>query len=167
MDSTETETLAKALQQVAVQRFLFNEARLMDGMRLSEWLELFTKDCIYWVPCGGDDTDPNEDVSIIYDDWQRLAERVWRINTGQAYGQLPASKLVHVVANVCVVEELSDTLVVDSTFILAELRRGTQTVYAGRSEYHLLPQDDSFRISYKRVLLINNDEPLGNLSFIL
>lgn len=34
----------------AAQSFLVREARLIDEGRFNDWLDLFTDDCLYWVP---------------------------------------------------------------------------------------------------------------------
>lgn len=150
-----------------VEAFLYKEARYINDNKLEEWLSLFTEDCIYWVPCNEDDIDPETHVSIIYDDRTRLEERVWRLQTGLAYGQQPRSKTRHLITNVEVMEEKEEGINVTSNFLLTELRRGIQTVYAGRNEHHLRIEENDFKISLKKVELINNNEYLGNLSFIL
>ena len=39
--------------------------------------------------------------------------------------------------------------------------------FAGRVLYRLRPQDNSFRIAYKKVLLVNNDEVINNMTFLV
>ena len=59
-----------------VAAFLYREARLMDEHRYQEWLTLWeSSDTLYWVPCNDDDIDPRRQVSIIYDDHDRLMQR--------------------------------------------------------------------------------------------
>ncbi|MBT2605204.1 aromatic-ring-hydroxylating dioxygenase subunit beta [Bacillus sp. ISL-53] len=150
-----------------IEAILFKEARYINENRLDEWLELFTNNCVYWVPCNENDIDPETHVSIIYDDRKRLEERVWRLQTGLAYGQQPQSKTRHLITNVEIVEELKDKVVVSSNFLLVELRRGVQTIFSGRNEHHLCLEGNNLKIHLKKIELLNNNEPLGNLSFIL
>lgn len=150
-----------------IEAFLYKEARYINGNQLTNWLDLFTKDCCYWVPCNEDDIDPETHVSIIYDDRTRLEERVARLNTGLAYGQQPRSKTKHLITNVEVVQEEEENVTVTSNFLIVELRRGIQTMYAGRNEHQLRFEGDDWKIRLKKIELINNNEPLGNLSFIL
>lgn len=153
------------LQQI--EAFLYKEARYINDERFEEWLTLFTHDCRYWIPCNENDIDPETHVSIIYDDRKRLEERIWRLQTGLAYGQQPKSKTRHLITNVEILEEVGEKVIVSSNFLLVELRRGEQTIFAGRNEHHLLMEGNDLKISFKKVELINNNEPLGNLSFIL
>ena len=47
---------------------LLSRRKLIDEHKYDEWLSLWTKDCLYWVPCNSDDADPARQAMIIYDD---------------------------------------------------------------------------------------------------
>lgn len=150
-----------------IEAFLYKEARLINSNQLNDWVDLFTKDCHYWIPCNDDDIDPETHVSIIYDDRSRLEERVWRLETGLAYGQQPRSKTRHFISNVEVTGQSKEKVIVTSNVLITELRRGKQTFYSARNEHHLCWEGNDWKIKFKKIELLNNDEPLGNLSFIL
>lgn len=155
-------------QQRAIEQLLFAEARLLDAYRYDDWLRLYTDDCLYWIPCNSDDIDPVRHISIVYDDRARLLDRVWRTTSGLNYGQEPPSRTTHVIGNIVCAEEAGDgQVVVSSSFILVELRRGVQSLYSGRCEHHLVTEGETWKIRQKKIYLLQNDEPLGNLSFIL
>jgi 3-phenylpropionate/cinnamic acid dioxygenase small subunit len=145
--------------------FLYHETALLDERRFEEWLELFTEDAVYWIP-QGDEADAARHVSLVYDDRRRLHERVLRLSSGFAYSQDPPSKTCHVVGNVQVADPTGGELEVTSTLLVAEVRRNTQNVFAGRVTHTLVPDDGSFRIRRKIVRLVNSDVPLGNVSFL-
>jgi 3-phenylpropionate/cinnamic acid dioxygenase small subunit len=151
---------------LAVADFLYHEAQLIDERRLDEWLELWNDDALYWIP-QGDEPDPVHRVSIAYDDHRRLVERVMRLNSGFAYSQDPPSRTCHVIGNVRVSGEDEAGVDVTSSLIVAEMRRATQNIYAGRVEHRLSTDDGSFRISSKVVRLVNSDVPLGNVTFLI
>lgn len=150
-----------------VEAFLVREARLMDEHRYDEWLELWEPELVYWVPCNEDDFDPGRHVSLIYDGRESLTERLWRLKGKQAHAQRPKSKLVRTVSNVAVEESDGNTIVVSSAFVLGELRNGAQTIYLGRNLHTLVRRDRSLRLKQKKVMLLNNDASLGNLTFLL
>ena len=158
---------ASLLEKLEIEQFLIKEAALLDQDKLTEWLELYSDDSMYWIPCGDNDIDPDLQVSIIYDDRERLGERVWRLQTGLAYGQEPKSKVCRLISNVDIVEGDDTKKVVASNFIMVELRRSLQTIYAGRYIHHLVKVNNQWKIEKKKVELIQNNEFLGNLSFIL
>jgi 3-phenylpropionate/cinnamic acid dioxygenase small subunit len=150
-----------------IENFLYREARLMDEHAYDEWLSLWAEDALYWVPCNDDDIDPQRHVSIIYDNRPRLEDRIERLKSGAAYAQEPKSRLRRVVANVEIEEGDNGEVTVYSNFNLTELRRSRQDTFAGRTIHKLRPQGASFKIAYKKVLLVNNDEVIDNLTFLI
>lgn len=163
--STAAPSLSELREQVTA--FLVQEADLADRHRYDDWLGLWSPDGIYWVPCNEDDYDPRRHVSIIYDDYDRLAERCFRLNSEAAHSQDPPSRLCRVIGNEHVTHGDAGQVLVRANMILAEVRSGEKNVYGARLEYTLRPQGDSFRIRQKKVVLLDNDEPLGNLTFLL
>ncbi len=150
-----------------VESFLYREARLMDENAYDEWLSLWADDALYWVPCNVDDPDPNLQVSAVYDDRRRLEERIVRLRDGPAYAQDPKSRMRRVISNIEIEESAGGEITIYSNFVLAELRRGQQDVFAGRAIHKLRRDGDSFKIAFKKVLLVNNDEPIENLTFLV
>jgi benzoate/toluate 1,2-dioxygenase subunit beta len=148
------------------EEFLFHEAKLLDEHRYEEWLALWTDDGLYWVPCNDDDADPARQAMIIYDNRARLDERIYRLTSGSAFAQQPRSRTWRLISNVQVRENRGDYLV-ESNCIIAELRRSRQDIFAARIIHTLRPTGESFRIALKKVLLLNNDEPIDNLTFLV
>ena len=156
-----------AFDRQQVEQFLYYEAQLMDEHRYDEWLALWTDDALYWVPTGRDDIDPQREISLIYDDRVRLQLRVSRLKSGFAHAQEPRSRMRRVVSNIVIEEVDQGEILAYSNFLLAELRHGKQDIFAGRAIHRLRPYQGSFRLVAKKVLLINNDEPIDNLTFLI
>ncbi len=83
-----------------VEQFIYREARLQDEHRYAEWEALWTDDGIYWVPANGDNIDPEQQMSIIYDNRSRIGVRVRQLLSGKRHTQEPRSRLRHLVTNV-------------------------------------------------------------------
>ena len=156
-----------AFERERVERFIYDEAQLMDEHRYDEWLALWTDDALYWVPSGRDDIDPKREISLIYDDRVRLQVRITRLKSGFAHAQEPKSRMRRVVSNIVTQEAENGDVVVFSNFLLTELRRGKQDTFAGRTIHRLRPDNGSFRLASKKVLLVNNDEHIDNLTFLI
>ena len=144
----------------------------MDNHRYDHWLALWAEDgpVTYWVPCNDDDLDPKVNVSIIYDTRTQLRNRITRLRE-TLWLREQAPRLKRVISNVEVIEIGDDTaaeVTVSSNFILAQLHRHNQYLWAGTSIHKLVPAaGGSFRIRSKKVVLINNDEPMPNLMFLI
>lgn len=156
-----------AVDRHQVETFLYREARLMDEHAYDEWLALWTDDALYWVPCNEDDFNPERHVSIVYENRARLEDRVTRLKSGAAYAQDPKSRLSRVVSNVEIESENDHELIIHSTFNLTALRRVRIDIFAGRVIHKLRCDGDSFKIAFKKVLLINNDLVIHNLTFLI
>lgn len=167
--SADTGTAAPSLGDLReqVSAFLVHEADLMDRGQFDDWLGLWAADGIYWVPCNEDDYDPTRHVSIIYDDYARLEERCLRLSSDTAHSQDPPSRLCRITGNEQVSLGCDGHVRVRANMILVEVRSGEKNVYGARLEYTLLTAGDSFKIKQKKVILLDNDEPLGNLTFLL
>ncbi len=148
-----------------VEAFLIHEAALLDERRYADWVELFAPEGIYWVPANHDDSDPKTHVSLIYDDVRRLKERLVRAGSGMFWAQDPPTRTTRVLGNL-VVSRDADGLAATSKFILVALRRGHSETFSGTYRHHLIERGDSFAIRNKTVLLIQNDEPQINLTFL-
>jgi len=150
----------------AIESFLFREALLMDEQRYDEWLALWTEGARYWVPCNDDDVDPRRGVSIIYDDRDRLVQRIDRLKSGSVQAMDPKPKMRRLISNV-EAEETGGALTVKSNFILCIARGSGQQLWSGRSIHKLERANGGFKIAEKKVLLINNDQEMPLLQFLI
>jgi benzoate/toluate 1,2-dioxygenase beta subunit len=146
---------------------LYREARLLDERRYRDWLEMFGEHATYWIPSNGAGTDPNREVSLIFDDLPKLQDRVDRLLSGLAHAQSPPSKTNRLISNVRVESAAEMEAMVSSGFILYELRRHKERVYSGRCEHSLVLINEKWKIASKKVVLVNNDEVIDNLTFIV
>lgn len=161
------------ITRTEAEEFLYKEARLIDDGRLEEWLKLFTADGKYWIPID-EASDPNREPSILYDDSSQRGKRVFQILHQAHYAQRPRSRTVHLISNVELnVVEGNDTAV-RCNLVVFELRPGGHEQYGlgthryltGVCEYRLRYEED-WKIALKKVLLIDRDSFIQNLTFIL
>jgi 3-phenylpropionate/cinnamic acid dioxygenase small subunit len=169
MTTTEAPPAARHVDRNTIEQFLYTEADLLDRRQFTDWLALFTQDALYWIPSGFDELDPNRSVSIIYDTYPLLAERVQRLGGGLAYAQVPPSRTSRLIGNIQIANDDADpsAISVKATFVVAEFRRQNRYLQAGRVSYTLVDTPDGLRIKFKKVELIDNDGYLGNLSMPL
>ena len=92
--------VADAAARDEFRRLLEREARLLDQLRYDDWLAMYTPECVYWVPSTPNAGDPRREIAIMFDDRRRLEDRVYRLRTGFAWSQAPASRTVRLITNV-------------------------------------------------------------------
>lgn len=160
------------LEEREITAFLYREARLADESRYAEWERLWSDDeAVYWVPRSGDpDQDPGKHVSHIYDNRKRIATRVRQLATGYRYSQLPESRMRRLISNIEIDAPAPDAYEVGSNFILAEQNAASHhkmLLWAGHVTHKLRRENGTLKMHYKKVLLVNAEEPLPTLSFLI
>lgn len=153
-----------------VEDFLFEEADLLDKWQLPEWLELFTEDAEYQVPCMDLPADATPDHNLFYiaDDRFRLGERVKRLMKRTAHVEFPHSKTRHMVSNVRVKPREDRDIDVTAVFATYRTKDGITDLYFGSSSYRLMPADGTFKIRSKRCVLDTDAlRPSGRISIVL
>lgn len=155
------------LDRRAILDFLYREAQLADEHRYEDWEALWTDDATYWVPVGGNDTDPARSVSVIYDNRERLRTRIGMLLTGERHSQVPPSDLARVISNVLIDDyEPGADIEVNASFVLIEYRR-EHIIWAGRVKYVLRQTAEGLKMASKKVVLVDSHEALRKLGFIL
>jgi len=151
-----------------VQTTLFQEALHLDAQRWDEWLGLFTEDAVFWLPAWTDEhrlsTSPERELSLIYCAARAgLEDRVWRVRSGLSVASKPLPRTSHAVTN-CVVTpdpDASERVVVNSSWTchVYGLKQRTQHVFFGTYQHHLECRQGLWRITHKKVILMNDQIP--------
>ena len=156
------------LTRERAETFLYREAQFADESRFDEWMALWDDtDITYWVPANQDEIDPRRHVSILYEKRDQIEERLIRLKSKGVHAQEPRSRMRRVVSNVMIESDDGALAQVEANFMLQELRPNIETTYGGRFVYQLRYDARDIRMVAKTVLLVNNDEYLGNLTFLL
>ena len=147
--------------QLAVERFLYRQAEIIDEGLWDHWLELFTEDGRYWMPAEEDQETGDGLPNIFWEDRNLMTVRLRRNTHPHAWSQEPQNRLCHVVSNVLVEHEDDKTgdVIVRSRFHCAEYLRYEVRSFTGRYRHHLKKTPDGYRIQIQRVDLVNREGP--------
>jgi p-cumate 2,3-dioxygenase beta subunit len=154
----------------AVERFLYDEADLLDRWQLHEWLDLFTETGIYLIPSTDlPEGDPNRDLFLVQDDRFLLEQRVNSLLTRAAHAEYPHSRTRRMVSNVRVLETTEAGLRVEANFVVFRVRNGALDTYVGQYRHLLVPDLESgFRFAERKsVLDLDALRPHGKVSIVL
>ena len=160
MSTLATERAAGLDDRPAIENFLIREVRLLDERRFEEWRDLFAEDGYYWVPLRPDQTSPDAESSLFYDDKKIMQTRFDRLKHPRIHSQTPPHRTCHVIGNIAVdeIDPERGECTVRSTMIMADYRARSQRVFAGSVHHRLRRNGGSYQIVYKRVDLINCDD---------
>ena len=150
----------------SAENLLYREALHLDRCEWDEWLALYIQNAIFWAPAWRDEVnqtnDPDSELSFIYYNGRRgLEERVWRIRSGQSVASKPLTRAVHSVSNVLLIRSDGSTADVTASFVvhIFDVRAERTHAFFGRYEYGLLYDEEVWKISVKKIFLLNDVIP--------
>jgi 3-phenylpropionate/cinnamic acid dioxygenase small subunit len=163
---------ARVVADIAVRdefrRLLEREARLLDQLRYDDWLAMYAAECLYWVPSTPNAGDPRREIAIMFDDRRRLEDRVYRLRTGFAWSQAPASRTVRLITNVEVFSTASEAVrMLRSNFLISEFWGDETRMLAGWAGHRVVRNEGGWLIQAKQVNLIECDQSIRNPSILL
>lgn len=150
-----------------VTQFLYQEARLQDLHDYDGWEALWEDDAIYWVPANGHDTDPEKQMSILYDSRSRIRMRIAQLKTGRRHTQTPRSELARLISNIEITAIEANEVSARANALVYEDNLRGETLWASRNEYRLRLVNGAFRLVQKKIGLVNNARPVFTLSFLI
>ena len=148
--------------------FIYDEARMLDEGRYTEWLDLWMPEGVYWMPLDYKQTDPDLVTSLLYEDQFMLRLRVERLNGARTFSQKPKSRCHHVIQRPFVdeMDEGANRYVTTTFMHYVETRLDDQFLLAITATHELTVVDGKIRIAGKRVDLLNCDAAFGNIQLL-
>jgi benzoate/toluate 1,2-dioxygenase beta subunit len=160
--------IADAAIRDEFRQLLEREARLLDQLRYEDWLAMYARECIYWVPSTPNAGDPRREIAVMFDDRRRLEDRIYRLRTGFAWSQAPASRTVRLISNVEVFTGArGEARMLRSNFLISEFWGDETRVLTGWAGHRVQQDGTGWKIQAKQVNLIDCDQCIRNPSIIL
>jgi anthranilate 1,2-dioxygenase (deaminating, decarboxylating) small subunit len=102
-------------------------------------------------------TDPKRGMSLIYySNRSGLEDRVFRLRTGKSAASTPMPRTLHQISNVRINELDNGLLEVKAAWVTLFTRQGLSEQFYGHVTYHLKPVADSWKITRKHIVLLND-----------
>jgi benzoate/toluate 1,2-dioxygenase beta subunit len=149
---------------------LYREAKLLDHKQYDEWLNMFTEDGKYWIPSWINESElvsnPKLDLSLTYLDRKGMEEYVKRTHSADAHAHYPPARTSLMITNVMLEAVEGEEQQVFSKWLLHEYRQDNQQFFGGENEYRLRKVDGQVKISFKKIIVINDWVKFGHLRLI-
>jgi 3-phenylpropionate/cinnamic acid dioxygenase small subunit len=155
-----------------IERFLYDEAELLDDRRFTEWLDRLTDDIVYFMPMrrnvrfGEHGTRENtrlgKDISWFDEDKWTLSKRVDQIMTGLHWSEEPLSRVCHMVSNIQLLAAqptvaAAREVTVRSRFLVYQNRLEYETyMFVGKRTDTLRLVDGAWKLARREIILDQN-----------
>ena len=148
--------------------FLYEEVRMLDEGRFTEWLELWIPEGIYWMPLEYKQTDARHVTSLLHEDDFMRKLRVERLNGERTFSQKPKTRCSHVIQRPFIDRFDAETgeFETNTSMHYIETRLDDQLLLALVATHELKLVDGALRIANKRVDLLNSDAAFGNIQLL-
>ena len=142
--------------QHGVEQFLYRQSELLDTKQWQAWIDLFTKDGVYWMPPDPSYKTWDGTPAIFAEDKNLMNVRMKRVLHPDAWSQRPLWGTNHVVSNIVIRKTTpKGDVEVSSRFHMMELRRDDVRHFAGSYLHKLRKTKDGYRIELQRVDMTN------------
>ena len=154
--------IAKIEMSKNIEDLIFLEADLLDRKQWQNWLDLYTSDCVIWVPSWDSEEqlveDPELSVNMMYLVGKPALEaRVHRITSVDAYASLPLARTMHSVTNIRLVEETTTIFKVEAKWIVLCLDPRQGKIWRGGwYDYSLEKCQKGLHIQAKKITLMED-----------
>ena len=147
--------------QHSVEQFLYRKSELCDQQDWDAYIALFDEQSEFHLPQWESEhvytTDPKRSMSLIYySNRSGLEDRVFRLRTGKSAASNPMPRTLHMISNVRIAEREGGELEVRVNWNTLYHRQAISEQFFGRCTYHLQPVGDSWKITRKHVVLLND-----------
>jgi anthranilate 1,2-dioxygenase (deaminating, decarboxylating) small subunit len=147
--------------QHSIEQFLYRKAELCDQQDWDAYIALFDEQSEFHLPQWESEhvytTDPKRSMSLIYySNRSGLEDRVFRLRTGKSAASNPMPRTMHQISNVRIKELDNGLLEVKAAWVTLYTRQGLSEQFYGHVTYHLKAVADSWKITRKHIVLLND-----------
>ncbi|MGF6163217.1 3-phenylpropionate/cinnamic acid dioxygenase small subunit [Pseudomonas sp. 2725] len=155
----------KLLNEVTA--FIWQEGDMLDHGEFNNWLSLWADKGTYVIPIDPKEQDFENSLNYAYDDRHMRELRVQRLTGGESISTSPQPRTVRTLSRFRVLFESAEYVTVRCAQNLREFRKDSLKHYSADIVYELERAGDSFKIQRKLIRLINSDDTLAGIGYIL
>jgi 3-phenylpropionate/cinnamic acid dioxygenase small subunit len=147
--------------------FVWQEAELLDRKNYEAWGALWADDGYYVVPIDPEATDFAASLNYAYDDARMRRLRIDRFASGFSMSAADSASTVRTVSRFTLGATDGDVVEVHSAQVLAAYKRGATTLFAGNLTHRIRFTAEGPRLVQKVIRLVNSQDALNALGFLL
>lgn len=150
-----------------VTAFIWQEGDMLDHGDYQTWLDQWTAQGLYIIPIDPKETDPENSLNYAYDDHHMRQLRVQRLISGESISTSPQPRTVRTLSRIRVLADDGSTVTVRCAQNVREFRKESLKHYSADVTYELVRAEGQFKLQRKVISLINSDDALAGIGYIL
>ncbi|KTT05084.1 aromatic-ring-hydroxylating dioxygenase [Pseudomonas oryzihabitans] len=150
-----------------VTAFIWQEGDMLDHGDYQAWLDQWTAQGLYIIPIDPKETDPENSLNYAYDDHHMRQLRVQRLISGESISTSPQPRTVRTLSRMRVLADDGSTVTVRCAQNVREFRKESLKHYSADVTYELVRAEGQFKLQRKVISLINSDNALAGIGYIL
>ncbi|MDT3722414.1 aromatic-ring-hydroxylating dioxygenase subunit beta [Pseudomonas oryzihabitans] len=150
-----------------VTAFIWQEGDMLDHGDYQAWLDQWTAQGLYIIPIDPKETDPENSLNYAYDDHHMRQLRVQRLISGESISTSPQPRTVRTLSRIRVLADDGSTVTVRCAQNVREFRKESLKHYSADVTYELVRAEGQFKLQRKVISLINSDDALAGIGYIL
>jgi 3-phenylpropionate/cinnamic acid dioxygenase small subunit len=150
-----------------VTAFIWSEGDMLDHGEYDTWLKLWTEKGTYIIPIDPKASDYENTLNYAYDDHHMRELRVQRLTGGESISTSPQPRTVRTISRLRVLSDDGSVVTVRAAQNLREFRKESLKHYTADVTYELLRHEGGYQIQRKVISLINSDDTLAGIGYIL
>ena len=147
--------------------FVWQEADMLDRLDYKAWLKLWREDGLYIVPVERGVSDHANAVNVVYDNAEMREMRVKRLLSGFSMSSAPPARTVRTVSRFVETARSADAVDLRAAQVLVEYKYERHRVLAADVDYRIAITPEGFKLARKVVTLINSDDALHGIGYLL
>ncbi len=153
------------LQEVTA--FIWQEGDMLDHGEYEAWLDLWTEKGRYIIPIDPTAEDFENTLNYAYDNHHMRELRVKRLRGGESISTSPLARTVRSLSRFRVLSESETHVTVRCAQNLREFRKDVLKHFTADVVFELERNGDSFKIDRKLIRMINCDDTLTSVGYII
>ena len=150
-----------------VTAFIWQEGDMLDHAEYDTWLGQWTEKGTYIIPIDPRESDYENTLNYAYDDHHMRGLRVQRLIGGESISTSPQPRTVRTISRFRVLGDDGVNVTVRCAQNVREFRKESLKHYSADLTYTLVRAQGSFKIHRKVISLINSDDTLAGIGYIL
>lgn len=150
-----------------VTAFIWAEGDMLDHGEFDTWLSLWNEKGTYIIPINPKEEDFENTLNYAYDDHHMRQLRIQRLTGGDSISTSPQPRTVRTLSRFRVLFENDEKVTVRCAQNVREFRKDSLKHYSADIVYELERVSDTFKIQRKLIRLINADDALAGIGYIL